>query len=87
MRQAWRNGSSRPLIECALVALWLAVVASGGLRVSALAQEPVQAKRMAADAHPVFEVAAIKHSDPNNRNEGYYMDGRHFNIENLTVQS
>jgi len=56
----------------------------GMASVAGRAQE-VQSKRMAADAHPVFEVAAIKHSDPNHRNSGIHMNGRHFNIENQTV--
>ena len=54
--------------------------------VSGAAQQ-VDSKRMAADAHPAFEVAAIKHSDPNHRNSGIHMNGRHFNIENQTVEN
>jgi uncharacterized protein (TIGR03435 family) len=50
------------------------------------AQQPAEAKIMAADAHPVFEVAAIKRSDPNDRNDGFHLDGRHLNIENQTVE-
>ena len=43
-------------------------------------------KPMAADAHPVFDVAAIKHSDPNDGMHRFHMEGRHFTIENQTVK-
>jgi len=64
-----------------------ACVAAGLVGMAAIAghTQEVQSKRMAADAHPVFEVAAIKHSDPNGRNSGFHMNGRHFDIENQSV--
>ncbi|HKO19150.1 MAG TPA: hypothetical protein VJU82_09725 [Acidobacteriaceae bacterium] len=49
--------------------------------------QQTDSKRMAADAHPALEVAAIKQSDPKPRNSGIRMHGRHFNIENQTVEN
>jgi uncharacterized protein (TIGR03435 family) len=40
---------------------------------------------MAADATPGFEVATIKPSNPNDKNDGFRIKGRHFEIENQTV--
>jgi len=42
-------------------------------------------KMMAADAHPVFEVAAIKPSDPNDPSDRIHTDGRHVLLENQSV--
>jgi uncharacterized protein (TIGR03435 family) len=48
--------------------------------------EKVQpAKAMAVDAHPVFEVAAIKPSDPNESTNGFRAEGRHIFIMNQTL--
>ena len=59
---------------------WLCV-AVGSVRA-----QQVSSKPMAADAHPAFEVAAIKHSDPNDGMHRFHMEGRHFAIENQTVK-
>jgi len=59
---------------------WLCV-AAGSVRA-----QQVSSKPMAADAHPAFEVAAIKHSDPNDGIHRFHMEGRHFAIENQTVK-
>lgn len=40
---------------------------------------------MAADADPVFEVATIKPSEPNDPSDGFHTRGRHIFIENQTV--
>ena len=40
---------------------------------------------MAADADPVFEVATIKPSQPNDPSDGFHTRGRHLFIENQTV--
>lgn len=40
---------------------------------------------MAADADPVFEVATIKPSEPNDPTDGFHTRGRHVFIENQTV--
>jgi uncharacterized protein (TIGR03435 family) len=44
-------------------------------------------KMMAADAHPSYEVATIKPSDPEDQNSGFEMDGRQLFIENESVES
>lgn len=44
-------------------------------------------KPMAKDADPVFEVAAIKPSDPNDDNDGFHLNGRHISIKDQTVMS
>lgn len=44
-------------------------------------------KPMAKDANPAFDVATIRPSDPNDRNEGFHLNGRHVAIENQTVIS
>ena len=59
----------------------LLCVTAGPLRAQQTAAKP-----MRADAHPVFEVAAIKHSDPNDGMHRFHMEGRHFTIENQTVK-
>jgi uncharacterized protein (TIGR03435 family) len=43
--------------------------------------------RMAADAHPSFEVATIKPTDPSNTNEGFHISGHRIFIENETVNN
>jgi uncharacterized protein (TIGR03435 family) len=45
--------------------------------------EPIRA--MAVDAVPVFEVATIKPSEPNDPTDGFHTRGRHIFIENQTV--
>jgi uncharacterized protein (TIGR03435 family) len=42
-------------------------------------------KPMARDADPAFEVAAIKPSDPNDRNQGFRLKGRRISIEAETM--
>jgi uncharacterized protein (TIGR03435 family) len=49
------------------------------------AEKAQPAKAMAADAHPVFEVAAIKSSDPNESANGFHAEGRHVFIKNQTL--
>ncbi len=55
-----------------------------GLTAAALAQAP-PAKRMAADAHPSFAVAAIKPHDPNSPRQGFIAQGDRFTIRGQTV--
>jgi uncharacterized protein (TIGR03435 family) len=43
-------------------------------------------KMMAADAHPSFDVATIKPSDPNDTSDGFHLDGRQIYIENQTLE-
>lgn len=39
-------------------------------------------KPMAKDADPSFEVATIKPSDPNDRNQGFHLEGHRIGVEN-----
>jgi uncharacterized protein (TIGR03435 family) len=49
------------------------------------AQQMQQLKPMAPDAHPAFEVATIKHSDPDDGSRGFHTSGRNIFIENETM--
>jgi len=40
---------------------------------------------MARNADPAFEVAVIKPADPNDRNQGFRLNGRRISIENNTM--
>jgi uncharacterized protein (TIGR03435 family) len=40
---------------------------------------------MAQDADPEFEVAVIKPTDPNDRNQGFHLNGHRISIENMPV--
>lgn len=42
---------------------------------------------MARDADPAFEVAVIKPADPNDRNQGFRLNGRRISIESNTMTS
>jgi uncharacterized protein (TIGR03435 family) len=42
---------------------------------------------MARDADPAFEVAVVKPADPNNRNQGFHLNGRQISIESNTMTS
>lgn len=46
---------------------------------------PKADEAMPKDAEPAFEVATIKPSNPNDKNDGFQLHGRHINIENQTV--
>jgi uncharacterized protein (TIGR03435 family) len=50
-------------------------------------QSTIPIKRMAADAHPSFAVAAIKPHDPNSTHQGFHARGDRFLIQNETVES
>jgi uncharacterized protein (TIGR03435 family) len=67
--------------------LFFAVLLPGAL--TAYAQNnPVQPpKQMARTADPAFEVAVIKPADPNDRNQGFRLNGRRISIENNTMTS
>jgi uncharacterized protein (TIGR03435 family) len=49
------------------------------------AQEMQGLKPMVPDAHPAFEVATIKHSDPDDGSRGFHSQGRNIFIENETM--
>ncbi len=42
---------------------------------------------MAAGAHPSFEVATVKPSDPNDRNQGFHVNGHRIYAENMTMNA
>lgn len=67
------------------VGVWGCAAVGALLVATGVRAQQTDSKRMAADAHPVFEVAAIKHSDPNSRNESITTHGRHVVVENKTV--
>lgn len=50
-------------------------------------QKIEEVKPMAKDAHPSYEVATIKPSDPDNRSQGFHTNGRRIFIENETMNS
>ena len=57
----------------------MAQTAAGG------AEKVQPVKVMAADAHPAFEVAAIKPSDPSESANGFHAEGRQVSIANQTL--
>jgi len=63
--------------------LCAAVLMVGVLRGEGQAIE--KEKPMAADAHPAFEVATIKKSDPDDGRSGFHNDGRNIFVENETM--
>jgi uncharacterized protein (TIGR03435 family) len=67
----------------ALVLSW-ALGRGGAAQDAAGGAQP--SKMMATDAHPSFEVAAIKPSDPNDPSDRFHTDGRHVQIENQSVE-
>ena len=60
-----------------------ALMAHGGMAQTVEKTQPV--KMMAADAHPAFEVAAIKPSDPRESANGFHAEGRQVSIANQSV--
>lgn len=66
--------------------LWAAVLVVGSVKcLDGQAAQSVQA--MAKDAHPAFEVAAIKRSDPDDKYHRFEIHGRRIVIENQTVRT
>lgn len=62
-----------------------AILLSGVLAVSAQDNATQPLKPMACYADPAFEVAAIKPSDPNDRNQRFRLNGRRISIESITM--
>src|SRR5437763_16891474 len=48
---------------------------------------PQVLKPMARDADPAFEVATIRPADPDDRNQGFRLDGHRMSIESASVTS
>jgi uncharacterized protein (TIGR03435 family) len=65
-----------------LVVVVLAVMGAGGQENAAPALKP-----MARDADPSFEVAVIKPSDPDDRNNGFRLDGHRIRVEANSLNS
>lgn len=65
---------------------WAVLLAS---TLSACAQDnaPQSLKPMARDADPSFEVAVIKPADPNDRNQGFHLNGHRISVENNSLTS
>lgn len=64
----------------------IAAVLVVGLR-GVVGQATPSAQTMAKEAHPAFEVAAIKRSDPDDKSNRFEIHGRRIVIENQTVQT
>jgi uncharacterized protein (TIGR03435 family) len=69
------------LLAVAMLAAWILATGPG-----AFGQEQA-VKMMAGDAHPSYEVATIKPSDPEDHSAGFHMTGRQLFIENETLES
>ncbi len=67
-------------------ALFFAVLLPGPFAAGAQ-DKTAQPAKMARDADPAFAVAAIKPADPNDRNQGFRLNGRRISIENNTMTS
>jgi uncharacterized protein (TIGR03435 family) len=65
--------------------LFFAILLAGVVAASAQDNAAQPLKPMARDADPAFEVAVIKPSDPNDRNQGFRLNGRRIFIEDNTM--
>jgi uncharacterized protein (TIGR03435 family) len=79
-RRLWVGGAGR-VVSVAAVLLGLGSAPVG----AQTAQDTTPIHAMAAYANPVFEVATIKPSAPNDPSDGFHTRGRHIFIENQTV--
>ena len=68
-------------------ALFFAVLLPGVLAAGAQDKATQPLAPMARDADPAFEVAVIKPADPNDRNQGFRLEGHRISIENNTMTS
>ncbi len=66
---------------------FVAVLLPGVLAVCAQDKPARPLMPMARDADPAFEVAVIKPTDPDDRNQGFRLNGRRIFIENNTMTS
>lgn len=53
----------------------------------AIPEPPPRLKPMAPDANPVFEVATVKPSSPDERGKGFMVRGRHFGTKNTSLEN
>ena len=65
--------------------LLCAVLLAGAIATNAQNNAAEAVKPMAKDADPSFEVATIKPSDPDDRNQGFRLEGRHIQVEANTM--
>ena len=73
------------MIALRRTARFFAVLITGVLVSSAQDNAVQQPIRMAREADPAFEVAVIKPADPNDRNQGFRLNGRRIFIENNSL--
>src|SRR5215469_12090411 len=66
--------------------LWVVVVVVGSVT-CVDGQTAQSTEHMAKDAHPSFEVATIKRSDPDDKTHRFEIHGRRIVVENQTVQT
>jgi uncharacterized protein (TIGR03435 family) len=85
MRNRLRSGGAGWVVAAAAILMGLVSVPLSGQTGQGAAAGAVPIHNMAADADPVFEVATIKHSQPNDPSDGFHTRGRHLFIENQTV--
>ena len=70
------------MIHAQRMMLVFAMLLAGTLTAGAQDNAAQQVKPMAKDADPSFEVATIKPSDPNDRNQGFGLEGHRIRVEN-----
>lgn len=67
--------------------LFHAVLFAGALAACAQDNGSQPLRPMAQNADPAFEVAVIKPADPNDRNQGFRLNGHRISIENMSMTS
>jgi uncharacterized protein (TIGR03435 family) len=75
------------MIALRRTAVFFAVLLPGALAARAQDKPAQPLIPMARDADPAFEVAVIKPTDPDDRNQGFRLNGRRIFIENNTMTS
>ena len=84
-RRLWIGGAGWVVVAAAMM-LGLGGARLGAQTAQDTAAGPVPSKMMAVNAHPEFEVATVKPSDPKNGSKGFRSgDGRRINCDNETV--
>jgi uncharacterized protein (TIGR03435 family) len=83
-RRLWIGGAGW-IVVAAAVLLGLGSMPLVGQAAQDTAAGPEPSKMMAVNAHPEFEVATIKPSDPNNDGVDFRNEGRHVSTHNTTV--
>jgi uncharacterized protein (TIGR03435 family) len=81
IHEAIDSSGDYAMITLRRMARFFAVLLTGVLAVCAQDSATQPLMPMARDADPAFEVAVIKPSDPNDRNNGFGLEGRRISIE------